>query len=309
MGIRHLISRTYHRLKHSLRFYFNETSLQEFVPRGHYYSPLPNIEQTNQFLEKAASQDRMAGLPGINLRARDQRQLVKKIIDITSEFDWPVVKTDDRRYYTSQEWFNISDGIVLYSMLRLSLPKLVIEVGFGYSSSLMIDAREFKLKTDTKFIFIDPHPEKIQMFIKADDLTAVTLLSKRVQEISPEVFDALSQGDILFIDSSHVSKAGSDLNHIIFNVLPKLAPGVLVHFHDVFWPFEYPVELVKRGVAWNEAYLLRVFLMFNCDFEIVLWPAYIGALDRASADASLSKFRLHEGQSIWIRRALPREIA
>jgi len=80
------------------------------------------------------------------------------------------------------------------------------------------------------------------MFIKADDLTAVTLLSKRVQEISPEVFDALSQGDILFIDSSHVSKAGSDLNHIIFNVLPKLAPE--------FW-FIFTMSFGHLNIRWN----------------------------------------------------------
>jgi hypothetical protein len=101
-----------------------------------------------------------------------------------------------------------------------------------------------------------------------------------------------------------VSRAGSDLNHILFNVLPALARGVVVHFHDVFWPFEYPADWIKMGIAWNEAYVLRAFLMFNDSFEILFWAPYAAVLpDRAHGD-EFASLELHKGQSLWIRRII-----
>jgi len=78
---------------------------------------------------------------------------------------------------------------------------------------------------------------------------------------------------MLFVDSSHVSKAGSDLNHILFNILPRLNEGVILHFHDIFYPFEYPKTWVcgDSWHSWHEAYLLKAFLMYNNSFEIIFW--------------------------------------
>ena len=90
--------------------------------------------------------------------------------------------------------------------------------------------------------------------------------------------DQLRANDILFIDSSHVSKAGSDLNHIVFELLPRLQPGVLVHFHDIRYPFEYPREWFALGLWWNEAYLLRAFLQYNTAFQITLFNALVSRL-------------------------------
>ncbi|MCZ8539210.1 hypothetical protein [Psychrobacillus psychrodurans] len=83
------------------------------------------------------------------------------------------------------------------------------------------------------------------------------------------------EGDILFIDSYHVSKIGSDVNYIIFEILPKLKPGVRIHFHDIFYPFEYPEKWIFEGRFWNRAYLLRAFLQYNQDFIIDLWNNYL----------------------------------
>ena len=107
---------------------------------------------------------------------------------------------------------------------------------------------------------------------------------------------------MLFVDSSHVSKMGSEVNHIVFDVLPALNQGVLVHFHDVFWPFEYPKDwLLVLGRAWNETYLLRAFLQYNDAFEIVLFTSYL-AKRHTSAVEYLAPRLLEDGaSSLWLR--------
>jgi len=100
------------------------------------------------------------------------------------------------------------------------------------------------------------------------------LLHQTIQSVSIETFSELVENDILFVDSSHVSKVGSDLNHILFNILPTLNKGVIIHFHDIMYPFEYPEDWIMQGIYWNEAYLLRAFLMYNAAFEVVLMNHY-----------------------------------
>jgi hypothetical protein len=94
-----------------------------------------------------------------------------------------------------------------------------------------------------------------------------TVTVARLQDVDQEIFARLKANDILFIDSSHVAKIGSDVNHLMSEILPILAPGVHIHFHDIFYPFEYPRQWVEEGRAWNEAYLLEAFLSFNSEFE------------------------------------------
>jgi hypothetical protein len=91
-----------------------------------------------------------------------------------------------------------------------------------------------------------------------------------------EIFCGLEENDILFIDSTHVTKINSDVNKIIFEILPKLQKGVLIHFHDIFWPFEYPQTWIREGMFWNEAYILRAFLEYNNSFEIGRWTHKVG---------------------------------
>lgn len=93
--------------------------------------------------------------------------------------------------------------------------------------------------------------------------------------VSLAVFEKLNKGDILFVDSTYVSKTGSDVNYILFEILPVLKKGVIIHFHDVFYPFEYPKEWVFQGRNRNESYILKAFLMYNESFEIKLFSEYL----------------------------------
>jgi hypothetical protein len=130
-----------------------------------------------------------------------------------------------------------------------------------------------------------------------------------VQDVDPAVFAALEAGDVLFIDSTHVAKMDSDVLYLLFQVLPTLADGVLVHVHDVPWPFEYPRIWLEQGKAWNEAYLLRAFLMYNSAFEIAFYGPFLAArhpeaLARAlpAATRSPSNPVTLAHSSIWLRK-------
>jgi len=112
---------------------------------------------------------------------------------------------------------------------------------------------------------------------------------------------------VLFIDSSHVSKVGSDVNHILFNILPALRPSVRVHFHDVFYPFEYPENWIVNGRSWTEAYLLHAFLQFNDTFEIELFPNYLTRFHQDFFKQRMPLCLKDPGGSIWLRKISPRE--
>src|SRR5690606_22964232 len=112
-------------------------------------------------------------------------------------------------------------------------------------------------------------------------------------------FDRLEADDILFIDSTHVAKTGSDVNYILFEILPRLKSGVLIHFHDVFYPFEYPRDWVFAGRNWNEDYLLRAFLMYNPAFEIILFSHYLHK-HHPDAFAAIPLCYNNRGGNLWI---------
>jgi hypothetical protein len=129
----------------------------------------------------------------------------------------------------------------------------------------------------------------------------ITVLDVPVQDVDDAVFERLEPGDVLFIDSSHVSKVGSDVNRLLFDVLPALPAGVHVHIHDIFFPFEYPVEFVYGGMAWNEAYLVRALLLGSSSFTVTWWNAYLGARHRAAVEDRLPGWRPDACSSLWLQ--------
>src|ERR1017187_3178032 len=139
----------------------------------------------------------------------------------------------------------------------------------------MLDLNERVLGGGVNFTFIDPDMARLRPLLREGDAAHATLIERRVQEVPLEVFAALGANDVLFIDSSHVSKIGSDVNRLFFDVLPALAPGVLIHIHDVAGNLEYPREWLDEGRAWNEQYLLRAFLMHNTAYRIELFTGWL----------------------------------
>lgn len=117
-----------------------------------------------------------------------------------------------------------------------------------------------------------------------------------------ELFESLQANDILFIDSTHVCKTYSDVNRIFFEILPHLSSGVHIHFHDIFYPFEYPRKWVYEGRAWNEAYLLRAFLQYNSAFQVVLMNTYMEHFFDTFFDQNMPLCMKAKGGSIWIQK-------
>ena len=138
----------------------------------------------------------------------------------------------------------------------------------------MLDTNDlFFNENRIQFTFIEPNPQdRLDGLIHSEDRKNCKIQVEKVQDVSLDVYKALQENDILFIDSSHLSKAGSDLNFILFNVLPILNKGVIIHFHDIFYPFDYPKDwLTEERFYWNESYLLRAFLMNNDRYKITFF--------------------------------------
>jgi hypothetical protein len=204
------------------------------------------------------------------------------------------------RYYFNNGSYEYTDAIILYSFIRHFKPKKIIEIGSGFSSAVMLDTNDiFNLKI--KFSFIEPYPKLLYSLMRQNDINNCNIYDKKVQSVALEKFKDLNENDILFIDSSHVSKTGSDVNFEIFNILTTLNSGVLIHFHDVFYPFEYPKEWVLEGRNWNEDYLLRAFLSYNNSFEILHFSHFIHRHHKKAFQKMPLTYK-NTGGNIWIRK-------
>jgi hypothetical protein len=241
-------------------------------------------------------------LPSVDLRVDAQKKLLLKMMDLYPDFDWSEQRLPGRRFHFSQGWYKQADSICLYSMLRLFRPHRVVEVGSGFSSALMLDVDDLYLEQRTSLTFIEPYPERLDSLLTVEDKGRIRIIRQPIQNTSMDVFSDLRSGDFLFIDSSHISKVGSDVNFLIFEVLPQLPIGTFVHFHDIFWPFEYPAEWIGQGTAWNESYLLHAFLMFNSNFEIVLWVPFCAQSWPGLIKKRMPNYLIDTGAAIWIRR-------
>lgn len=258
------------RLIHSDGYRF----LRAFPP-GHFYSPIPDFGEIN---ERSSSifNKKVKDLPGIDLREPEQLVRIDSFKSYYNELPWSdEVRIETLRYRFDNIYFSYGDAITLYSMMRHFGPKRIIEVGSGFSSAAMLDVDELFFDNEIEFTFIEPYPDRLRALLSDEDLSRVSLLDQPVQQVDLSRFEKLEKGDILFIDSSHVSKTDSDVNDLIHRILPHLKLGVIIHFHDILWPFEYPKKWLKAGRAWNEAYLLRAFLQYNSSFEILFFNSYL----------------------------------
>ncbi|MHC4961147.1 MAG: class I SAM-dependent methyltransferase [Planctomycetota bacterium] len=277
-----------------------QNRLPEDYPRGHFYSPLPDISRVRNNYPNIVSSDSFS-LPGIDLREDFQQNLLHELEAYFRAFDFQEKETKGYRYYSENGMFGKGSALVLYSMIRHFQPKRIIEIGSGYTSALMLDVNEHFMDRKIDFTFIEPYPERLYSLLREDDKEKSEILTKPLQEVPKHRFEQLKEKDFLFIDSSHVSKIGSDVNRIVFEILPLLHSGVIVHFHDIYWPFEYPLEWIELGRAWNEAYLLRAFLQYNKTFEILLFNNLIGHhLENLNRKQHLNLSGL--GSSIWLQK-------
>jgi hypothetical protein len=165
----------------------------------------------------------------------------------------------------------------------------------------MLDVKDLFFHNRLDCLFIDPDPARLRSLLGARD-TQAEVIEKKLQEIPLSTFDRLAAHDILFIDSSHVSKVGSDVNQIFFEILPRLQKNVLIHVHDVFYPFEYPQDWLRRGWVWNEQYLLRAFLEYNPAFAIRLFSSFMIDRHRDWFRRHMPDCLKNTGGSLWMEK-------
>lgn len=275
------------------------------APRaGHFYSPMPNLAELRRN-EAAIFGSVPRGIPGIDLRESEQLELLASLVPYYESMPFRPHKTDGLRYYFENPAYSYSDAIMLHCMIRHAEPKRVVEIGSGYSSCVTLDTNDLFFNGAIRATFIEPHPKLLLSLLRAGDKERVNIIPTDLQRCDIRVFSELEANDILFVDSTHVGKVGSDVNRILFEILPELAPDVYVHFHDIFYPFEYPKEWFYAGRAWNEAYLLRSFLEYNARFRIVLMNTFLERFHEAFFLKKMPLCLKDPGGSIWIRKTGP----
>jgi len=279
-------------------------------PPGHFYSPLLDIAT---FGRQGAdlSFDGAEYWEHVGLDASCQKAFYLKLLDTFPNPAFPPRKTSEQRYYFDNGMFCFADAFTLSAIMRTHSPARIVEVGSGFSSAVMLDTRdEIGLAVD--LTFIEPNPDRLYALLTERDQTTTAIHVKRVQEVPLTVFDELKEGDILFIDSSHVAKVGSDVTFLLLRVLPRLRAGVIVHVHDIFYPESYPESWIRQGRAWNESIVLRAFLSSSNNYDIMAFNSFAAFAFPEVFENRLPAFLISQrsgevemgagGASIWVRK-------
>lgn len=266
-------------------FRFFERTLGLHVTPVHYYSPIPDTGELT-----AQDYARVSPLRGVDMDEPGQLARLKSWAETYGPEWTPSPNTG----------LSLLDAFALYAIIREQKPAHMIEVGSGESTKIALAALERNRAegADFRFTAVEPYPAE---HLRRITTPGFTLLESKVQELAPET---LAQADLLFIDSSHVSRMGSDVNHLMLEVLPLLRPGALVHLHDILLPGEYWRDWIESGTKfWNESYLLHAFLLFNSAFG-VHWASRFMALRNGPQLQGLCPFYLpeHRITSFWMRR-------
>jgi hypothetical protein len=278
------------------------TTSRTGFPHGHFYSPVVDVSQFQRDKELIY---RPRELLGIDLNVSAQRQRFAALRLHMETMPFSEEPDGKHRYHFNNTSFGFGDAAIYWSMLATLKPRRIMEIGSGYTSGLALDAID-TMGLDTVCTFIDPYP---QLLLKVCGPIAErhTVLVQEVQKIDPEMVRELRPNDILFIDSSHVVKTGSDVHFELTELLPRLNPGVFVHFHDTFFPFEYPSRWIEeQRLSWNELYFIHCFLCWNSEFTIEFFNDFFVRTQlnelNAFAKSTRERLRLNPGGGLWIRR-------
>lgn len=273
-----------------------------YEPPGHYYSPI--VDPGDDWVRRAMAREAHPEAPPAEFGI-DEQEMLRWFEKIAAHYPgnpFPEQPAPGCRYHYSNASFPLADALALLGFLVEFRPRRYIEVGAGYSSCAAIDINEQYLGGALRMTFIEPHPEDALALFGDDHRYRDCLLRQRLQDTPLSLFTELDRGDVLFIDSSHVGKTASDVLDYLFRILPRLRPGVLVHVHDIFYPFEYPkLWIVDQNRSWNEAYFLRAFLCANPNFRVLYLSDWIYKCRRDLLESRMPLCVPHRGGSLWMQ--------
>jgi len=295
----------YHRLHRSVRFTL-ETMGYAVARKNDYYSPLPTVSQLKATLSRW---NRPSALHGISY---DLDAMKRELSGMLERFAGEFAELPSYEEVSRLEFgpgYTKVDALTLYAMIRQTKPRRYIEVGSGMSTYYCCQAARKNAGEGhpLKITCIEPYP------YDALSKLEIELIEKEVQDVDPSFFQSLEKDDVLFIDSSHILRIDNDVAFLYLEVLPVLRPGVLVHVHDIPFPFNIPYP-PKMWVfdqtwpnVWNEAMLLQAFLCFNDRYRIVLSTPMIRQFDEKFLIESIPFYEPIEKNpatfsSLWLRR-------
>ncbi len=273
----------------------------------HFYSPIPDIGD----LRARNIWNKRSELSGVDFRPEEQVKLLQQLgAEFGAECNWPAQgKAGTGVFFTENNSFSFGCAASTHCMIRRLRPKRVIEVGSGNSSLIIKGALQRNAAEDgwrADYTIVDPYPSESTRRA----LEGVAMVhARRVELVDPAFFDQLGDGDVLFIDSGHTVRIGGDVNFLYLDVLPRLAPGVAVHIHDIPMPYEYPEVYAtnpKFRQFWTESYLLQAFLSHNAAFEVLLGMYFLqrdySAVFARAFPCCIPAEHKQQAASFWMKR-------
>lgn len=255
------------------RFFTLWERLGFHITPNHFYQPVPDTRALDDSIWTRRSK-----LAGIDINASKQIELLEVFTGYRAEYESFSTRTGKEpwQFKMDNPGFGPIDAEVLYCIIRRFQPRKILEIGCGHSTYLSAEAVLKNCDLNgvvAELTAVDPLPGRT---VKFGFPGLSRLIAMTIDRVDPAEYESLEENDILFIDSSHVLKIGSDVQYEYLEILPRLKKGVLVHIHDIFFPCEYP-EIWVRGMRrfWNEQYLVQAFLSFNSVFEIVWCGSYM----------------------------------
>ncbi len=271
-----------------------------FAVPGSPQSPVANPAELAQYVRTMA--DAGPDLPGVAIERDVMVAMWERLLPFITSNSLPERQTPGFRYYANNLFFGLADALVLQAMLRLHEPKRYVEIGSGFSSACAADTVDHSLNGACQLTFIEPQAERLYGVL-GERARNARVIETPVQGVPPKVFEELEANDILFIDSSHVMRTGSDVCYELFEILPRLRSGVIVHIHDVIWPFDYPANwILEQNRSYNEAYAVRAFLTNNDSWQIIMFNDWFAKFEGPRIARALPSFEGGFGGSLWLRR-------
>lgn len=262
------------------------------ITKVHYYQPIPDTRTLTDDIWTTPSE-----LVGVDMNVSGQLEILSTLcVNYKSEYE---------ELTSGKEVIGGLDWAVLYYMVRHFKPRRIIEIGSGTStpvSAMAIERNRQEACIEASLVAIEPYPKQklIDGFPGLSELRRMP-----VQDVPLAEFERLEENDILFIDSSHTLKIGSDVKYEILEIIPRLRKGVVVHIHDIFFPYDYPRYFgMDLSIFWNEAYILQAFLAFNSAFEVLWSSSYLHHYHASSLQKAYNWYDPKESHpsSLWMRR-------
>lgn len=273
---------------HIIKYCIMPTMYKSCFPFNHYESPYLSLEELDRYSDSIIVPE------GVDLNKDYQYIMMMEIARKYPEFKESLKKLG-KRYTTNNNYFNWEDAVVLSTFMISFRPKRIIEIGSGHSTFRMLDTNEEWCDNIVSINCIEPYPDRLLSGLHKEEKIKVN--KKFVQQMPLTIFEELEENDILFIDSSHVAKSGGDILYEYFRIFPKLKSGVIIHVHDIFYPFIYPKNWLEMGRCYNEAFILQALLTNNKQYEIMYFNNMMhGELKGMIGD------EFESGSSIWLRK-------